>query len=82
MLIIGTTGTETRFLSESELPEQARLNFSQPMSPKSQMSEDAQLAEALAKSQNDGKLMMEKGNESHDYRKDGLIIKTYDENSV
>lgn len=54
VLIIGTTGTETRFLSESELPEQARLNFSQPMSPKSQMSEDAQIAEAIAKSQNDG----------------------------
>lgn len=33
------------------------------MSPKSQMSEDAQLAEALAKSQNDGKLLMGKGNE-------------------
>lgn len=66
MLIIGTTGTETRFLSESELPEQARLNFSQPMSPKYQMSEDAQIAEAIAKSQNDGKLMKGKGNRSLD----------------
>lgn len=56
VLIIGTTGTETRFLSESELPEQARLNFNQPMSPKSQQSEDAQLAEAIAKSQDDCKL--------------------------
>lgn len=53
VLIIGTTGTETRFLSESELPEQARLNFNQAMSPKSQLSEDAQLAEAIAKSQNE-----------------------------
>ncbi|XP_048780682.2 protein DDI1 homolog 2-like [Ostrea edulis] len=53
LLIIGTTGTETRFLSESELPDQARQNFNQPMSPKSQLSEDAQLAEALAKSQDE-----------------------------
>jgi hypothetical protein len=55
LLIIGTTGTETRFLSESELPDQARQNFNQSMSPKSQLSEDAQLAEAIAKSQDEGK---------------------------
>lgn len=52
-LIIGTTGTETPFLPESDLPEHARLNMSQqPQSPKSsQEQEDKMLAEALAKSQ-------------------------------
>lgn len=50
-LVIGTTGTETSFLTESELPEQSRLN--QPQSPKSTVHEDQQLAEALARSQED-----------------------------
>ncbi|XP_067659100.1 protein DDI1 homolog 2-like [Haliotis asinina] len=46
-LIIGTTGTETHFLAEGDLPEHARLNLSnQPSVDK----EDEQLAQALAKS--------------------------------
>ncbi|KAK3104875.1 hypothetical protein FSP39_012183 [Pinctada imbricata] len=53
MLVIGTTGTETRFLNESELPEHARLNFNQPMSPKSQEQDDRMLAEAMKKSQDE-----------------------------
>ncbi|XP_060066474.1 protein DDI1 homolog 2-like [Ylistrum balloti] len=52
-LVIGTTGTETTFLTESELPEQSRLNYNQPPSPKSVSLEDQQLAEALARSQNE-----------------------------
>ena len=53
MLVIGTTGTETRFLAEGDLPEHARLNKS-PSSPEEAMDEDRQLAEALAKSQEEG----------------------------
>ena len=45
--MIGTTGTETRFLSEGDLPEHARLN--RQLSGM-EMDEDHQLAEALAKS--------------------------------
>ncbi|XP_033764208.1 protein DDI1 homolog 2-like [Pecten maximus] len=52
-LVIGTTGTETSFLTESELPEQSRLNYNQPQSPKSISQEDQQLAEALARSQDE-----------------------------
>lgn len=59
MLRIGTTGTETSFLAEKDLPEYARLSNTQPeaLSPKptgsSTEEEDRQLAEALAKSQED-----------------------------
>ncbi|XP_014769083.1 protein DDI1 homolog 2 [Octopus bimaculoides] len=49
VLVIGTTGTETPFLSESELPEHARLNLLQRPSSSIE-SEDQQLAEALARS--------------------------------
>lgn len=56
VLIIGTTGTETKFLDESALPVHARLN-SGPMSPGSTVKiseeEDKQLAEAINKSQNE-----------------------------
>lgn len=47
VLVIGTTGTETPFLSESELPDHARLNLLQRPSMET---EDQQLAEALARS--------------------------------
>ncbi|GAB1602153.1 protein DDI1 homolog 2-like [Argonauta hians] len=53
VLVIGTTGTETRFLSESELPAHARLNLLQRASSNSMESEDQQLAEALARSAED-----------------------------
>ena len=58
MLIIGTTGSETRFLTEAELPDHARLNLTnQPMSPKSsQEQEDKMLAEAILKSQQEGNI--------------------------
>lgn len=46
MLVFGTTGTETRFLSESELPPNARLNINQ-----NHTDDDRQLAEALARSE-------------------------------
>ena len=42
-LLIGTTGSETPFLSEGDLPEHARLN-------RTANDEDRQLAEALSKS--------------------------------
>jgi len=59
LLIIGTTGTETAFLSESELPECARLNRKRTLPQEEtnlsdfQEEEDRILAEALLKSQND-----------------------------
>ena len=48
--MIGTTGTETRFLNETDLPDHARLNAG-PMSPKDSEQEDKLLAEAIHKSQ-------------------------------
>ncbi|KAK2157615.1 hypothetical protein LSH36_188g08013 [Paralvinella palmiformis] len=48
VLVIGTTGQETPFLTEAQLPSHARLNRS--MSESMQVDEDKQLAEALAKS--------------------------------
>lgn len=48
--MIGTTGTETRFLDETDLPGHARLNVG-PMSPKAAEEEDKLLAEAIHKSQ-------------------------------
>ncbi len=50
-LVIGTTGTETPFLSEGDLPDHARLN--RQLSGPEGMDEDRQLAEALAKSAED-----------------------------
>jgi len=57
-LLIGTTGTVTRFLNESELPECARLNKPREVQPMDEGSssnlqeeEDRLLAEALIKSQ-------------------------------
>ncbi|CAG2190325.1 DDI1 [Mytilus edulis] len=50
LLVIGTTGTETRFLDETDLPGHARLNVG-PMSPKAAEEEDKLLAEAIHKSQ-------------------------------
>lgn len=47
VLVIGTTGTETPFLSESDLPDHARLNLLQRPTMET---EDQQLAEALARS--------------------------------
>ena len=55
-LVIGTTGTKTRFLNESELPECARLTaFSEENALRqselaAKMSEDEALAKALAES--------------------------------
>lgn len=47
VLIIGTTGTETLFLNENELPEHAQLNKEYS---ETTIDEDRALAEALAKS--------------------------------
>merc|ERR1712110_951959 len=51
LLVIGSTGTETPFLAESELPECARLSNRQMEGKSASELEDQQLAEALAKSQ-------------------------------
>ena len=48
VLVIGTTGTQTPFLSESEVPEHARLNRNPSVSDFE--GDDRALAEALAKS--------------------------------
>ena len=59
MLHIGTTGTETPFLTESELPMTDRLAFSdsegEQMAQDKQLAEmeDKELAEAMAQSAND-----------------------------
>jgi len=53
-LTIGSTGTETPFLTESELPECARLSGRVDGKSASEM-EDQQLAEALARSQTEQK---------------------------
>lgn len=50
MLRIGTTGTQTPFLPEGELPSCARLAFEQEEGGQVQQFEDQELAEALAKS--------------------------------
>ena len=47
--MIGSTGTETPFLAESELPECARLSNRQMEGKSASELEDQQLAEALAK---------------------------------
>merc|ERR1719414_2810485 len=54
LLIIGSTGTETPFLAESDLPECARLSGRVDGKSASEM-EDQQLAEALARSQTEMK---------------------------
>ena len=50
ILHIGTTGTETPFLGEADLPPCARLNKLDSDTTTVTESEDRQLAEALAKS--------------------------------
>ncbi|XP_048417232.1 protein DDI1 homolog 2 isoform X2 [Stegostoma tigrinum] len=51
VLVIGTTGTETRFLSEAELPECARLAYGVPRDDlRPEELADAELAEALHRS--------------------------------
>lgn len=52
MLLIGTTGTETRFLSEAELPECARLAYGAEGREDVRPDElaDRELAEALQRS--------------------------------
>ncbi|XP_077582807.1 protein DDI1 homolog 2 isoform X1 [Stigmatopora nigra] len=52
VLVIGTTGTETRFLSEAELPECARLAYGPEGREESRPEEiaDRELAEALQRS--------------------------------
>lgn len=51
VLVIGSTGTETTFLSESELPDCARLSGPSSGGKSASEMEDQQLAEALARSQ-------------------------------
>jgi len=52
LLVIGTTGTETRFLSEAELPECARLAYGAEGREDARPEEiaDRELAEALQRS--------------------------------
>lgn len=60
MLLIGTTGTETRFLSEAELPECARLAYGAEGREDARPDEvaDRELAEALQRSiQESGKTL-------------------------
>lgn len=56
VLLIGTTGTETRFLSEAELPECARLAYGAEGRDETRPEEfaDRELAEALQRSIQDG----------------------------
>ncbi|KAK3743412.1 hypothetical protein QZH41_011547, partial [Actinostola sp. cb2023] len=53
VLVIGTTGTRTLFLPESELPSNARLSTNDPETSSPEI-EDRNLAEALARSAEDG----------------------------
>ncbi|XP_031571852.1 protein DDI1 homolog 2-like [Actinia tenebrosa] len=50
VLVIGTTGTRTPFLPESELPSNARLSNEAESEAKTQEMEDKNLAQALARS--------------------------------
>ncbi|XP_033115203.1 protein DDI1 homolog 2-like isoform X2 [Anneissia japonica] len=50
VLRIGTTGTETPFLSEAELPPSSRLNRSAALGDSVTTAEDRDIAEALSKS--------------------------------
>jgi len=53
MLVIGTIpGTQTPFLGEADLPQQAR--FSREQMGSESMEDDSQLAEALSRSQAEG----------------------------
>lgn len=61
VLVIGTTGTETRFLSEAELPECARLAYGAEGREDGRPEEiaDRELAEALQRSiQDSGKKLI------------------------
>ena len=53
LLRIGTTGTETAFLGEADVPICARLNRTESMEHTALESEDKQLAEALQRSAQD-----------------------------
>lgn len=55
MLLIGTTGTETRFLPEGELPDCARLAYGPEAREDTRAGEiaDQELAEALERSVQD-----------------------------
>merc|ERR1719187_1595795 len=54
VLVIGSTGNETPFLAESDLPECARLSGGQRVDGKSASElEDQQIAEAMARSQSE-----------------------------
>jgi len=56
VLVIGSTGNETNFLAESDLPECARLSGGQRADGKSASEvEDQQIAEAMARSQSEMK---------------------------
>ncbi|XP_078095081.1 protein DDI1 homolog 2 isoform X2 [Mustelus asterias] len=62
VLVISTTGTETRFLSEAELPECARLAYGVPRDDlRPEELADAELAEALHRSaeESDGQVSYE-----------------------
>jgi DNA damage-inducible protein 1 len=59
LLLIGSTGTETHFLAESELPECARLSGRVDGESASEM-EDQQLADALSRSQSEGQSEVKK----------------------
>ena len=63
VLLIGTTGTETRFLSEAELPECARLAYGAEGREDARPDEiaDRELAEALQRS------IQESGKETASY---------------
>ncbi|XP_013416940.1 protein DDI1 homolog 2-like isoform X2 [Lingula anatina] len=61
-LVIGTTGTETPFLTESDLPDHARLNRTASEVDEGQLQEheDRELAEALNKSAKEAGLKVKK----------------------
>ena len=64
-LVIGTTGTETPFLSESDLPSCARLTAGNADEGAVPMDEDEALAKALQSSADDAALGAAKGNASN-----------------
>lgn len=71
VLVIGTTGTETHFLPESELPPCARLSSKvteedavKASTKDAQSLEDAQLAEAIAKSASESSIAMDTSSSS------------------
>ena len=63
VLVIGSTGTETPFLAESELPECARLSGASGGAASTSEEEDKQLAEALQKSSQESAKRLKSSNE-------------------